>query len=198
MTPAFEKLHKQLKKLPGLGHRSAQRIALHLLVDNNKLIDGFIEVLKEASQAVRLCDNCGNLTEGNLCTLCLDEKRSPSIVCVLAHVPELYAIERAASFSGSYHVLHGILSPLKGVGPEALNLNSLKKRIDSGQIEEIILALGNDIEGEATCHYIQEMLIKELPIKVSRIGFGLPSGSGVEFADSATLKSALEGRRNFL
>lgn len=198
MTPSFEKLHKQLKKLPGLGHRSAQRIALHLLVDNTKFVDTFIQVLQEAVQTVRLCNFCGNLTEENLCTICLDETRNRSIVCILAHVPELYAIERTASFNGSYHVLHGILSPLKGIGPDHLNLKSLKDRIDSGQIDEIILALGNDIEGEATCHYIQEILIGQLPIKVSRIGFGLPSGSGVEYADSATLKSALESRRSFL
>lgn len=198
MTPSFEKLHKHLKQLPGLGHRSAQRIALHLLIHKHGFIDSFINALQEASQAVRLCSSCGNLTENSLCSICLNEARNHSIICILAQVPELYAIEKTGSFNGSYHILHGILSPLKGIGPDLLNLKSLKARLDSGKIEEVILALGNDIEGEATCYYIQEMLIADLPIRVSRIGFGLPSGSAVEFADCATLKSALEGRKNFL
>lgn len=198
MTPAFEKLQKQLKQLPGLGYRSAERIALHLLLEKHNLVEPLIEALQNAFQFVRSCNCCGNLTEQEICEVCLDERRDRSIVCVLASIPELYAIERASSFMGSYHVLHGTLSPLKGISPEDLNLKSLKTRIDSGTIEEIILALGNDIEGEATCYYIQEMLIAKLPIKVSRIGFGLPSGGGVEYADSATLKSALEGRKSFL
>jgi len=198
VTPSFERLHKHLKQLPGLGHRSAERIALHLLVRSHEFVDSFINALQEASQSVRLCNACGNLTEDSLCSICLDPKRNHSIICILAQVPELYAIEKTGSFNGSYHILHGILSPLKGIGPDLLNLKSLKTRLDSGEIEEIILALGNDVEGEATCYYIQEMLIAHLPIKVSRIGFGLPSGSAVEYADCATLKSALEGRKIFL
>ena len=192
MTPAFEKLHKQLKQLPGLGYRSAERIALHLLIENRSFIEPLIEALQNASRAVHTCKCCGNLTEEEVCAVCLDEKRDRSLVCVLGNVLELYAIERTGLFGGCYHVLHGTLSPLKGISPDDLNLKSLKSRIDSGEISEIILALGNDIEGEATCYYIQETLIGSLPIKVSRIGFGLPSGGGVEYADSATLKSALE------
>lgn len=198
MTPSFEKLQKQLKQLPGLGHRSSERIALYLLIENNSCVKPLIEALYNASQAVAACNCCGNLTEEEVCGVCLDLKRDRSIVCILASIPELYAIERTRSFNGSYHVLHGTLSPLKGIGPDHLNFKSLKLRIDSGDIKEIILALGNDIEGEATCYYIQEMLIADLPIKVTRIGFGLPSGGGVEYADCATLKSALEGRRSFL
>lgn len=197
MTPSFEKLQKQLKQLPGLGHRSAERIALHLLLENRNLVDPLIKALQDAASNVHSCTVCGNLTEEAICSICLNEKRNKSVLCIVKSVPELYAIERTGSYAGSYHVLHGTLSPLKGIGPEKLNFKSLKDRIDSGQIEEIILALDNDLESEATCYYLQETFIKGLPIKVSRIGFGLPSGGGVEYADSATLKNALEGRRNF-
>lgn len=197
MTPAFEKLQKQLKQLPGLGYRSAERIALHLLVENRKLVDPLVKALQDAVAGVHLCSVCGNLTEEAVCSICLDEKRNKFVLCIVKSVPELYAIERAGSYVGLYHILHGTLSPLKGIGPESLNFKSLKERIDSGEIEEIILALDNDIESEATCYYLQETFIKGKAIKVSRIGFGLPSGGGVEYADSATLKNALEGRRNF-
>lgn len=197
MTPSFEKLHKQLKQLPGLGHRSAERIALHLLLENRNFIDVLVTALQDAVTNVRSCEVCGNLTEEATCSICVDEKRNGAVLCVVRSVPQLYAIERTGSFTGLYHVLHGTLSPLKGIGPENLNFKSLKNRIDSGQIAEIILALDNDIESEATCYYLQETFIRDLPIKVSRIGFGLPSGGGVEYADSATLKNALEGRRNF-
>lgn len=197
MTPSFEKLQKQLKQLPGLGHRSAERIALHLLIENRSLVDPLVGALQDAASKVHSCTVCGNLTEESTCSICLDSKRNSAVLCVVKSVPELYAIERTGSFSGLYHVLHGTLSPLKGIGPEHLNFKSLKHRIDSGQINEIILALDNDIESEATCYYLQETLIDSLPIKVSRIGFGLPSGGGVEYADSATLKNALEGRRDF-
>lgn len=196
MTPAFEKLQKHLKRLPGLGHRSAERIALHLLVENRDLVGSLVVALQEAAEQVCSCQVCGNLTEEPTCFICLDERRSQGVLCIVKSVSELYAIERTASYMGVYHALHGVLSPLKGIGPGNLNLDALARRIESGVIEEIILALDNDIEGEATCHYIRESLIQDRPIKVSRIGFGLPSGGGVEYADSATLKNALEGRRS--
>ncbi len=197
MTSSFERLQKQLKQLPGLGYRSAERIALHLLFENRGLVDSLTEALQDAAAKVRSCTICGNLTEEDVCSICLDGRRNGGVLCVVESIPELYAIEGTGSFDGLYHVLHGTLSPLKGIGPENLNFESLKERIDSGQIEEIILALDNDIESEATCYYIQETLIGGFPIKISRIGFGLPSGGGVGYADSATLKNALEGRRNF-
>lgn len=198
MTPLFEKLQKQLKQLPGLGYRSAERIALHLLIEKDNLVEPLIKALQEASTKIHLCKFCGNLTEREACSICLDPKRIPNILCIVKSITDLYAIERTSSFMGFYHVLQGTLSPLKGVNPEDLNLLSLQSRINSGQVEEIILALDNDIEGEATCYYIQEVLIGSLPIKVSRIGFGLPSGAGIEYADSATLRSALDSRKSFL
>ena len=197
MTPAFEKLQKQLKQLPGLGYRSSERIALHLLVERPAQLPALVGALEEAARAVRRCQRCGNLAEAELCGLCADERRDATIVCVVEHVPDLVAIERSGAFRGVYHVLHGKLSPIHGIGPDELNLASLRARVESGEVLELILALSNDVEGEATCHYLTEHLPAGRPLKISRIGFGLPSGGGVLYADSVTLKSALEGRRDF-
>lgn len=168
---------------------------MHLLVEKPEAMSELIEAMSGAREAVRRCEVCGNMSEGPLCAICEDERRDASTICVVEHVPDLIAIERSSAWKGRYHVLHGKLSPIHGVGPEQLNLESLSERIASGKVNELVLALSNDIEGQATCHYIQEELVAERPIKVSRIGFGLPSGGGVTFADSVTLRSALEGRR---
>ena len=197
MTPAFEKLQKHLKQLPGLGFRSSERIALHLLVEKPARLPALVTALEEAARAVRRCTRCGNLAETELCGICADEKRDRSVVCVVEHVPDLVAIERSAAFRGTYHVLHGKLSPIHGVGPDDLNLGALRERVAAGEVAELILALPNDVEGEATCHYLTEHLPKEHAIKVTRIGFGLPSGGGVLYADSVTLKSALDSRRSY-
>ena len=197
MTPAFEKLQKHLKQLPGLGYRSAERIALHLLVEKPERLPALVAALEEAAGSVRRCRRCGNLAEGELCAICSDGRRDAGVVCVVEHVPDLVAIERSGAFRGVYHVLHGKLSPINGVGPGDLNLDSLVERTAGGGVRELILALSNDVEGEATCHYLTEHLSAEHPVKVSRIGFGLPSGGGVLYADSVTLKSALEGRRDY-
>ncbi|PTY04689.1 recombination protein RecR [Opitutaceae bacterium EW11] len=196
MTPAFEKLQKQLKQLPGLGFRSSERIALHLLVEKPAKLRELVQALEEASVSVRRCSRCGNLAEGELCAICADAKRDPSLVCVVEHVPDLVALERSGAYRGVYHVLHGKLSPIQGVAPEDLNLPALLKRAQSGEVKELILALSNDVEGEATCHYITQHL-PAAGVKVTRIGFGLPSGAGVLYADSVTLKSALEARREY-
>jgi len=195
MTPAFEALQKQLKQLPGLGYRSAERIALHLLVEKPSRLPELVEALDLAAKSVARCDTCGNLAEGGTCAVCSDPKRDAGVVCVVETVPDLVAIERSGAFRGRYHVLHGKLSPIHGVGPGDLNLGSLISRIQSGEVGELILALSNDIEGEATCHFLQERVPEG--VRVSRIGFGLPSGAGVLYADSVTLKSALESRRDF-
>jgi recombination protein RecR len=197
VTPAFEKLQKHLKQLPGLGYRSAERIALHLLVEKPARLPELVKALEEAAGAVRRCTRCGNLAESENCGICSDERRDRSTVCVVEHVPDLVAIERSGAFRGVYHVLHGKLSPMHGVGPDDLNLASLRQRVDSGEVNELILALPNDVEGEATCHYVTEHLPPERAVKTTRIGFGLPSGGGVLYADSVTLRSALEGRRGY-
>lgn len=197
MTPAFEKLQKHLKQLPGLGFRSSERIALHLLVEKPARLPQLVAALEEAARSVRRCERCGNLAEAELCAICSDERRDRSTVCVVEHVPDLVAIERSGAFHGVYHVLHGKLSPIHGVAPADLHLAPLLARAAAGEIAELILALPNDVEGEATCHYITEHLPPGRPVKTTRIGFGLPSGGGVLYADSVTLKSALEGRRGY-
>ncbi len=197
MTPVFEKLQKILKQLPGLGYRSAERVALHLTVEKPDLLPQLVDCLQEAAQKINRCSICGNLCEDENCEICLHPKRNHAEICIVEQVPDLIAIERSAAYRGCYHVLHGKLSPIHDVGPDDLNFQSLKERLDSGEVEEIILALSNDIEGEATCHYIQETIIGNQPLKVTRIGFGLPSGGGIVYADAVTLKSALEGRRSY-
>ncbi len=145
---------------------------------------------------MRRCSRCGNLAEGEWCAICADAKRTAGTVCVVEHVPDLVAIERSGAYRGVYHVLHGKLSPIHGVGPDDLNFGPLLARIAAGEVSELILALSNDVEGEATCHYLTERLPPDR-VKVTRIGFGLPSGGGILYADSVTLKSALEARRDY-
>jgi recombination protein RecR len=156
-----------------------------------------VAALAAAAAAVRRCERCGNLAEGPLCAICADERRDAGVVCVVEHVPDLVAIERSGAFRGRYHVLHGKLSPIQGVGPEQLHLAPLLERVRSGEVTELILALPNDVEGEATCHYLTEHLPADREVRTSRIGFGLPSGGGVLYADAVTLRSALEGRKGY-
>lgn len=197
MTPALEHLQKQLKGLPGVGYRSAERIALHLLVEQPRKLPELVNALQAAAQSVRRCTKCGHLAEEELCPICADERRATGQLCVVENVPDLSAIERSGAYRGRYHVLHGKLSPIRGVAPEDLNLGSLLARLASGEVSELILALSNDVEGEATCHYLIDRLPAGGAVKVTRIGFGLPSGGGVLYADAVTLKSALEGRRDY-
>lgn len=213
MTPAFEKLQQALKRLPGVGYRSAERIALHLLVEKPERLPELVETLEMAARSVRRCTRCGNLAEDDLCAVCSDPRRDQSVVCVVEHTPDLVAMERSGAYRGVYHVLHGRLSPINGVGPDEINWASLRDRLASGDVRELILALGNDVEGEATCHFITQQLAEnsggalgaesgvggasESEVKVSRIGFGLPSGGGVLYADAVTLRAALEGRREY-
>jgi|UniRef100_UPI00404B0D86 recombination protein RecR len=197
MTPAFEHLQQQLKQLPGVGFRSAERIALNLLVEKPDRLPTLVHALQEAARTVRRCTRCGNLAEAELCPLCADQHRDQSLVCVVEQVPDLVALERSAAYRGVYHVLHGKLSPIHGVAPEDLNFEPLFARIATGEVKELILALSNDVEGEATCHYLTSQLPADREVATSRIGFGLPSGGGVLYADSVTLKSALESRRSY-
>lgn len=195
MTPAFENLQKALKQLPGLGHRSAERIALHLLVERPQRLPGLLHALQDAAAKVGRCQTCGNLAEGPRCAVCADPSRDTSRLCLVELVPDLAALERAGVYRGLYHVLHGRISPVNGVGPAHLNIASLDSRLAAGAISEVILALSNDIESEATCHYLKETIFGPRGLKISRIGFGLPSGGGLVFADSTTLRSAFDSRR---
>jgi recombination protein RecR len=197
VTTSFEKLQQALRKLPGIGYRSSERIALHLLVGKPEQLGSLVTALGEASRSIRRCSRCGNLTEDSVCGICSDTRRDQRLVCIVENVPDLLAIERSGSWRAAYHVLHGKLSPLNGVGPDDLNISSLLGRIQAGEVDELVLALSNDVEGEATCHYLQEHLEAAPKINVTRIGFGIPSGGGVLYADSVTLKSAMESRRSF-
>lgn len=198
MSPSLERLQQLLKQLPGLGYRSAERVALHLLVEKPERLPALVDALQQAAKAVRRCERCGNLAEAPLCEICADPRRDHGIVCLVENVPDLVALERSGAYRGVYHVLHGKLSPIHGVGPEQLNFASLRARLETGSVRELILALSNDVEGEATCHYLtSEVLPPAGGPAVTRIGFGLPSGGGVLYADSVTLKSALEARRTY-
>lgn len=196
MTPAFDELTKRLRKLPGLGYRSAERIAMHLLVEQPGALPELVEALQSAAARVRRCETCGNIADAPLCAICADSTRDPGVICAVEHVPDLVAFERSASYRGLYHVLYGRLSPIRGVGPSELNIETLLARAGMGNVREVILALSNDVEGEATCHYLSGLLTAR-GVQVTRIGFGLPSGGGVLYADAVTLKSALEGRRSY-
>jgi recombination protein RecR len=197
MSPSFDALVARLRKLPGIGYRSAERIALHLLVERPEALPDLVTALNDAAQRVRRCASCGSIAEENeLCALCADPTRDANLLCVVEQVPDLVAMERAGSYRGRYHVLHGKLSPIHGMGPEQLNLETLLPRIERDAVTEVILALSNDVEGEATCHYLGEQIAGRVE-RITRIGFGLPSGGGVLYADSTTLKSALEARRAY-
>jgi len=167
------------------------------LVEKPARLAELVSALEAAAQSVRRCAQCGNLAEAELCPICADGQRDHGIVCVVEHVPDLTALERSGAHRGVYHVLHGKLSPIGGVSPADLNFGPLFTRIAAGEVHELILALSNDVEGEATCHYLTERLPAGGAIRVSRIGFGLPSGGGVLYADAVTLKSALAGRREY-
>ena len=180
-----------------MGPRSAERMAIHLLVGRPDDLPNLASALEEASRAVRRCARCGNMSESELCGLCADERRDARLVCVVEHVADLVALERSGSWRGGFHVLHGRLSPIHGIGPGELNIAGLVARAESGGVDEVVLALSNDVEGEATCHYLTERLGVLPGVRVTRIGFGLPSGGGVLYADAVTLRSAMDGRRQF-
>ncbi len=197
MTSSFEVLQKQLKRLPGVGYRSAERMAIHLLLEKPDAATSLVNAIVDAQKRVRSCSVCGNICEEERCGICEDARRSASgVICVVEHVSDILALEKSGAYGGLYHALHGKLSPINGVGPENLNIDALVKRVDGGDVREVILALPNDIEGEATCHYITD-LFEGKDVSVSRIGFGLPSGGSVLYADQVTLKSALEARKSF-
>lgn len=198
MTPAFEALQKELKRLPGVGYRSAERMAIFLLLEKPRAAASLRQALELAESRVRRCSICGNVCEEETCSICQDARRAESdSICVVEHVSDLLALEKSGAFRGRYHVLHGKLSPINGVGPEQLNLARLVERVKSEGAKELILALPNDVEGEATCHYLTDLIQATGEVAVSRIGFGLPSGASVLYADATTLKSALDSRKRF-
>jgi recombination protein RecR len=186
-----------LSTLPGIGPRSAERIALHLVQTEAGAVRHLAETILNARERVRFCEVCGALTEKPTCDTCADPRRDASLVCVVERTVDIIPLEKSATFRGKYHVLGGKLSPLNGVEPEDLRITELEKRLVSEPIKEIVIALGTDVEGDATGFYLAKRLARE-GLKITRIAHGLPAGTGLEFADELTLSRALEGRREML
>jgi recombination protein RecR len=183
-----------LGKLPGIGPRSAERIALHLVQSDAPAVRQLAQSILEARERIRLCSVCGALTETDPCGICSDARRDAALVCVVERPTDILSIEKANAFRGKYHVLGGKISPLNGVEPEDLRIGQLEARLKSEPIREIVLALPTDVEGDATSFYLAKLLAAKT-VKVTRIAHGLPAGSGLDFADDLTLTRALEGRR---
>lgn len=183
-----------LARLPGIGPRSAERIALHLVQTDVESVEQLAQVISAARKRVRLCSVCGALSESELCDTCSDARRDSSLLCVVERPVDIFSIEKSGSFRGKYHVLGGKLSPVNGVGPEDLRIDALERRLGQEPIKEIVLALGTDVEGDATGFYLAKRLARD-GLRISRIAHGLPAGTGLEFADEITLSRALEGRR---
>ena len=183
-----------LSKLPGIGPRSAERIALHLVQADSDTVKQLAETMLAARERVRFCEVCGALTEKSPCAICTDARRDASLVCVVERPVDIISIEKSGTFRGHYHVLGGKISPLNGVEPEDLHISDLERRLSAGQIKEIVMALGTDVEGDATGYYLAKRLARQ-SLRITRIAHGLPAGTGLAFADELTLSRALEGRR---
>uniref|UniRef100_A0A7C2EIV0 Recombination protein RecR n=1 Tax=Ammonifex degensii TaxID=42838 RepID=A0A7C2EIV0_9THEO len=188
------RLIEELKRLPGIGPRTAQRLALYLLGVPREHAERLASAIKEAREVVVYCSACGNFTDVDPCSICADVTRDQGIICVVEEPRDVVAIERSGSFRGVYHVLHGALSPLDGIGPEKLRIKELLARLEKGGVSEVVLATSPDTEGEATALYLQRLL-EPLGVKLSRLAYGLPVGTAIEFADEQTIARAFEGRR---
>lgn len=183
-----------LSKLPGIGPRSAERIALHLVQAEAGAVKLLAETILNARERVRFCDTCGALTENSPCVICADPRRDAALVCIVERPVDIISLEKSGTFRGHYHVLGGKISPLNGVEPEDLRIGELERRLAHSPIKEIVMALGTDVEGDATGYYLAKRLARP-GLKITRLAHGLPAGTGLEFADELTLSQALEGRR---
>lgn len=192
-TKPLANLIEFFQKFPGIGPKSAQRMAFHLLKMPLGEIERFSNILIESKKTIHYCDECFNMSASNPCEICNDTRRDKSMICVVAETKDLIAIEKTHEYHGLYHVLQGVISPIDGIGAEDIRIKELLQRITNNDIKEIILALNPSVEGEATSLYLNK-LIKPFGIKISRIAFGLPVGSDLEYADEITLARAIEGR----
>lgn len=188
------KLINQLSRLPGIGVKTAQRLAFHIMSVDDEEAKKLADAITEAKEKLRYCSVCGNLTDTDPCGICSDRSRRQDVICVVESPKDVMAMERIREFDGLYHVLHGAISPMEGIGPEDINLKSLILRLQNSRVDEVILATNPNIEGEATAMYIARLL-KTSGIKVSRIANGIPVGGDLEYADEVTLLKAMEGRR---
>ena len=190
----LENLVEQFARLPGIGGKSAQRLAFHVLSLPMEEAQAFADAILEAKKTVTCCPVCRNLTAGGLCPICASPKRDGSIICVVADPRDVAALERSREYNGRYHVLHGVISPMNHVGPDDLEIKSLLERVAQGDVKEVIMATNPDTEGEATAMYLSRLL-KPFGVRVTRLAYGIPVGSHLEYADNATLMRALEGRQ---
>ncbi len=188
------RLIDELKKLPGIGSKSAQRLAFHILRSSDDDAEALAAAVRDVKASLRLCSVCNNITDVEPCTYCSSPTRNQRVVCVVEEPTNIAAVEKTRQYNGVYHVLHGSISPLHGVGPEHLRIPNLLRRIDAGQVDEIILATNPTVEGEATAIYLAQQ-IKRPGLKVTRIATGIPVGSDIEYADEVTMLKAMEGRR---
>ena len=191
----LEKLVEEFASLPGIGGKSAQRLAFHVLSLSDQEAQDFADAILEAKRTVTCCPVCRNLTAGGLCPICASPKRDPSTICGGADPRDVVAMERAREYTGRYHVLHGVISPMNHVGPDDLEIKSLVDRVAQGDVKEVIMATNPDTEGEATAMYLARLL-KPFGVRLTRLAYGIPVGGHLEFADDATLMRALEGRRD--
>jgi recombination protein RecR len=190
----MSRLIDELKKLPGIGSKSAQRLAFHILRSSDVDAEALATAVRDVKANLRLCSICNNITDVDPCTYCSSATRNQRIVCVVEEPTNIGAIEKTRHFNGAYHVLHGSISPLHGIGPEQLRISNLVRRVESGQVDEIILATNPTVEGEATAVYLSGQL-KRPNLKITRIAMGIPVGSDIEYADEVTMLKAMEGRR---
>jgi recombination protein RecR len=193
---AIERLIQELNRLPGIGPKTAERLAHHLVAAPRAEVLALAEALRAIKENIRRCTRCANLTEGELCSLCADPKRDPSVICVVEQPRDLAALERSHTYRGVYHVLHGRLAPLENMGPEQLTIDLLLRRVQGGGVKEIIMATNPTLEGDGTALYLSSLLAPT-GVRITRLARGLPSGSVLELANSQMLADALEGRRAF-
>ena len=188
------RLIDELKKLPGIGSKSAQRLAFHILRSTDEDAEGLALAIRHLKESLHLCSICSNITDVDPCVYCGSETRNRRTICVVEEPTNIASVEKTRAYNGVYHVLHGAISPLHGVGPEHLRISGLAKRVDNGEVDELIIATNPTVEGEATAHYLTRLL-KRSGVKVTRIATGIPAGSDIEYADEVTMTKAMEGRR---
>lgn len=193
-TASFQKLIDVFRKMPGVGQKSAVRMAYHVLAMSDEEADSMVETIKQAKERIGYCSVCQNTTEQNPCEICSNPKRNGSVICVVEQPKDVVALEKTREYYGTYHVLHGCISPMDGIGPEDIKIKELLQRAADDSVTEIIMAISPSIEGEATTMYISKLL-KPFGVKVTRIAYGIPVGGDLEYADQVTLAKAIEGRR---
>ena len=192
--PSLEKLINYYKKLPGIGEKNAERLALATLNFKDEDVDGFSDTLKVLKKNIRKCSICGHLSEGDICSICSDEKRNKNLICVIEDYKSVFSFEKVGNYNGVYHVLNGLISPAENIGPENINLSSLIKRVDNLKDPELILALKSTVEGETTTLYIKKIFEKKKAM-ISRLSYGIPMGAEIDYLDIITLDKALEDRK---